>query len=160
MRSNKGQIEIMGLLLIIILVAFGVLFALYFVLSPQDDDGSQQVKESIYASSTLTTLRKTSTDCHGRAVEELLQDCARTGGSIQCPSGGNTCQKADSTIDSIITEVFTESGRDYSFRVSGAPYFADIFYGFKECPGAREAKVQSIPVGVGYAITIHLDICA
>jgi len=155
---NRGQVEIMGLLLIIVLVAAGLLFALYFVLSPGDSDSSQQVKESIFAKSTLTTLKKTSTACHDRSVEELLLDCARTGGSIRCPSGGTTCQKADAVIGEILTAAFDEIQRDYFFSIRGVPYFEDRTYG-EECPGARESDEQPIPIGVGYAITLHLDIC-
>ena len=148
----------MGLLLIVVLFAIGVLFALYFSLSP-DTGTSQEPKESILARNTVATLRKTTTDCHDRTVEELLQDCARTQGAITCSPGVNTCQKADKVIGDILKEFFDGIGRDYSLTIRNIPYFSSTVYGVKKCKGSQEADEQFIPVGIGYDVPVKLVIC-
>lgn len=158
LHRKNGQIEIMGLLLIIVLFAFGILLALYFVLSPSDTSVSQQVKESIIAGNTITSMRKTTTTCFERTVEELLEDCARTGGALQCPSGASTCNVAETVITEILDLTFDELQRDYYFTIEGATYFDSLTFGQK-CPGALESKQEPVPVGVGFDILLTLDIC-
>lgn len=158
-QHTSGQIEIMGLLLIVVLFAIGVLIALYVVLSPGDFETSNRVKDSIVAQNFLTTLRKTTTTCHDRTVEELLEDCGRTRGSIMCPGGGNTCHNADDVIETILGDFFTDINRHYYFTITNIEYFENIKYG-SECPREQEQMSDPIPLSVGgYNAKLTLSIC-
>jgi hypothetical protein len=157
--QKRGQIEIIGLLFIIILFALGILFSLYFLLGEGSAESGQQVKDSILASSTLSTLRKTSTTCYDRTVEELIEDCARTQGSLTCPDGTNTCDKADEVMTTILNSLFLDTlQRNYSMTLLGTSYFTEP-YGQESCPGELESKEEPIPVGVGFEVLIRLDLC-
>lgn len=179
MHVNKAQMELMGLAIIIVLVALGMLFALYFMLSSPPSKATEKIRETIMAANFLNTMIRTTTDCFDRDVKELLQDCAR-GGTITCPASSDrpaegTCERSDLLIDKLLSEYFTSIGRSYSFAARGATGLDDIKHscifqsgakqcqkksgaGAQQCPGEKVAKTDPIPVG-GFEIEVTVNIC-
>lgn len=159
---NKSQIEIIGLLMIVVLATMGLLFALYFVISP----AREQVittQESILAANWLNTMLGTTTECNDRSVKELLQDCA-LGGQIQCiqstdtTQGQNSCKFAQNTINTMLDKTFGSWNTKYNFFIEGTNYVTGIKFG-NDCPGEREAKTHVIPIASGLNIKITLQLC-
>ena len=87
--AKRSQMEMMGLMVIIILVALGMLFVIQFIVVKE---GSQLKKTYTYsqlATNTVNSVLKTTTSCKGQDINQLLQDCA-SGGTIDC-NGKNSC---------------------------------------------------------------------
>ena len=155
--SKKSQMEIMGLVVIIILIAIGMLFAVQFLLKNPAGKPEAAVKESIVAANFLNSMLSTTTDCYGRTVRDLLQDCALTSGATDC-SGINSCDYVSSQIEILLDRTISRWNKDYYFSISGAYDVEQIKFG-SPCPGEKEAKVHPVPVRPGFEIKLALEIC-
>ena len=153
---KKSQMEIMGLAIIFILVIFGVLFAIRFVIKKPDADIRLGFQESMLAANMLTSIRGTTTDCREATVEQLLQDCASTK-SIKC-EGMNSCKKADDVIGLMLNKTLSEWKKSYSFTITGTFDVSQITYGAGDCSGEKEVKTHPIPTRAG-TITLRLELC-
>ena len=155
-KRKKSQMEIMGLAIIFILVIFGVLFALRYVIMKPDTDIRKGFHDSTLAANILTAMRGTTTDCKDATVEQLLQDCAATK-AITCGSV-DSCAKASAVIRQILSETLEFWQRDYNFSISGAFSVSGITYGKGDCRGEKEVKTQPVPTRTG-TITLKLEMC-
>lgn len=154
--KNKGQMEIMGLAVIVVLVVLGLLFALLWMV-PEMPKAPVKARESVLAANFLNTLLGTTTECEERTVRDLLQDCALTGGIMLCERK-TSCEKSKEIIQKILDSTLEVWGKDYYFTISGSPDVKKIT--FEElCPGEREQKVHPVPVRPGFDITLLLQIC-
>ena len=87
MNTNKGQIELIGLVVIVILITLGILFMAKFSLT-DDSSNKKVIARELLAMSTMGALVKTSAFCehydyYGNPKKEyleiqneLLEDCA------------------------------------------------------------------------------------
>ena len=150
--------EIMGLAIIFILVIFGVLFALRFVLMKPETDVRKGYQQSMLAANMLTGIRGTTTDCHDATVEQLLQDCTAEK-KLSCPPNLNSCQKANNVIDHILRETLYQWQKAYSFSISGPPAVASIAFAEGDCSGEKEVKTHPVPTRAG-TITLRLELCS
>lgn len=148
--------EIMGLAIIFVLVIFGVLFAIRFVIMKPELDIRKGFQDSILAANILTASRGTTTDCKDATVEQLLQDCAAQK-AINC-GGVDSCTKASGVIGIILKETLELWQRDYNFSISGAFSVSGITFGYGDCRGEKEVKTQPIPTRAG-TITLRLELC-
>lgn len=157
-NSRKCQMEIMGLAIIMILIGLGLLFAVQFILKPSPDI-TARVKESTLAANFLNTLLSANTACQQRNIKELLQDCALTGGIIECPDG-RSCEYAKKQIKLILDDTLAVWRKDYRFNVSGSPEITPISFARGKCAGDKEVKEHPVPVKPGFNIVLKLEICA
>lgn len=157
MQNNRSQMEIMGLVIIVILVAIGMLFAIQFLMKQPAARETAAVKESTLAANFLNTLLSTTTDCYGRTMRELLQDCALTGGSTDC-FGMNSCDYAAGQIDLMLENTLGKWNKDYYFSISGAPDVEKISFGTECLSCEREGKIHPVPVRPGFEIALRLEI--
>lgn len=76
--KKRAQMEILGLVIIVILVSLGILFAVKFVVLKKPSTVRQSYVDVQLASNELNTLLKTVVDCDGRklSVTDLLKNCA------------------------------------------------------------------------------------
>lgn len=155
-KSRKSQMEIMGLAIIFILVIFGVLFAIRFVIMKPESDLRKDFQQSQLAASMLTGIRGTTTDCKDATVEQLLQDCAAEK-RITCPPNKNSCQKADDVIGHILRETLYQWKKAYNFSITG-PSVSQITYANGDCSGEKEVKTHPVPTRAG-TITLKLELC-
>jgi len=156
-RKKRAQMEIMGLAIIFILVIFGVLFAIRFVITKPESDIRMGFQESMLAANMLTAIRGTTTDCKDATVEQLLQDCASTK-AIEC-DGLDSCTKASSVIELIIMDTIEIWQRDYNFSITGPYSVSRITFGRGDCSGEKEVKTHPVPTRAG-TITLKLEICS
>ena len=159
-RAKNGQMEIMGLAIIVILVSLGVLFAVQFMLKAPPTQ-VQRAKESVLAANFLNTmLGTTDTECNKRTVRELLQDCALTGGTTHCPGGKTSCEEASGIMSMLFERTFKEWKYQYYFAMTGATSVDNPALKFgKACAGEREQKIHPLPVRPGFEISLKLEIC-
>ena len=147
----------MGLAIIFILVIFGVLFAVRFVITKPKSDIRRGFQESTLAANMLTAIRGTTTDCRGATVEQLLQDCASTR-AVEC-AGMDSCEKASRVIRHIFNNTIEVWQRAYNFSITGPFAVSGITFGQGDCSGEKEVKTHPIPTRAG-TITLRLEICS
>ncbi|MBN2112247.1 hypothetical protein JW707_04060 [Candidatus Woesearchaeota archaeon] len=155
--KRKAQMEIMGLAIIFILVIFGVLFGVRFVITKPDSDIRKGFQESTLAANMLTAIRGTTTDCNDASVEQLLQDCASEK-AIIC-EGTTSCKKAEKVIGQIFKETMEVWERSYNFSIQGTYDVSQISFGQGDCSGEKEVKTHPVPTRAG-TIVLRLEICS
>jgi len=162
--SNKGQVEIFGLVIIVILISLGLLFAV-FILTKEPTREIQRVKESIQAANFLNTMRgTTSIGCGRRTVIQLLQDCALSGpewaNAALCDNKlTSTCEMADGMISQMLDETLGKWGKDYRFFINGTEAIEQIKTQSGDCEGEREGSTKAEKVRQGLDIVLTLHIC-
>ncbi len=157
MRRVRGQMEIMGLAIIIILVSLGLLFAVQWMLKAPKEQ-VQRAKESVLAANFMNTMLGITTDCNDRTVRELLQDCALTGGITKCGEQ-TSCAFVQDILQRLFDATFKRWNTKYHFAMSGATHVEQLNFNTQPCPGEREQKKHPLPVLPGFEITLSLEIC-
>ena len=156
---KKAQIEVMGLVLIVILIAIAMLFTLQFVILKQPTGIKKIYTHSKLSSSVLNALLKTNTKCRGIDFTGLLQDCAASG-IITCPGFLNSCDYAEQEIDKTFNNTLRRWNIAFEFTVKKSAD-VDVIDPISnlDCTGERQSKIYPIPTDVGI-MTIKLDICS
>lgn len=154
----KSQMEIMGLVIIVILVGLALLFAVQFVLTKPKTDPTQQIKESTLAAHFLNTLLSTTTHCQKRSIRELLQDCALAR-DVACSVGTNSCTYAYDSIKIVLDTTLLEWHKSYLFSIKGSPEVEKITFSNGNCPKEKEVKTHPVPVKPGFDIVLKLELC-
>ena len=160
--SNRGQMEIFGLVVIVILLSIGLLFAI-IILTKTPVRDVQRVKESVMASNFLNTMMGTTSPCNKRPVRVLLQDCALSGpewvSAYTCPDGKKTCELAQEMIDDMLNKTLKKWGKEYKFFITGTDAVEKITIESSECEGEREGASRPEKVRTGLDIIVSLHIC-
>ena len=107
---KRGQMEIMGLMVIIILIIVGVLFAIKFVVLKKPTDIKKTYTQTQLASNMGTALLQTETkNCRGTTITELLTDWAEWPGqygTITCGNYKKAGIYANETIANLLNQTF------------------------------------------------------
>ncbi|MCH8004192.1 MAG: hypothetical protein IH934_06200 [Nanoarchaeota archaeon] len=150
---KKAQTEIMGLAIIVILIMIGMFFVISF-LTVDTIDYKKQFTQAELASNMLNTFLRTTSDCNGFSMTELLQDCNQDK-SIIC-YGESSCDYVSSTAQQIFMETLEKWNVDYEFKV-----FNDentLFTLGKTCINNKKSKLFPIPTDSGI-LFVKLDVC-
>ncbi|MBI5880561.1 hypothetical protein HZB90_00350 [archaeon] len=117
MRKRKSQMEIMGLMVVVILVIVGVLFAVKFVVLKKPSEVKQTYSRTQMASNFgLALMSSTTKDCRDTAIKNLLIDCAEwpeAGGTITCDDEQRSCEYVNATISTLLDNTMTKWNRRY-----------------------------------------------
>jgi hypothetical protein len=116
---KKSQMEIMGLIIMIMLVLVGILVYIFFKLG---DDGSDRLsfdeyKKTQMAQNYVNTLMDVTTTCNSLQVKNLMAECEKVSklgipSGLSCGSGRSPCEE----IEFITEATISESLRDYSYK--------------------------------------------
>jgi hypothetical protein len=169
MRSKRGQMEIFGLAIVVVLLVLGMIFMLYFV-APKGSSKSVNVYvDNKVAHSLIRSILKINTDCNNEVMDVLVRDCAifgefsPEGGSINCGTVDSPKMSCDYVIDSF-NEIFKMTldvwKKPYYFKVykddlSNSP----MFYINNPCPGEKIPGWDLVPLAPG-TLTLQLDLCS
>ncbi len=173
----RAQMEIFGIVIIIILLLMGLLFMLRF--SAQGDtreDISKQVRNKEIASNFINTFLDTRTNCKSLDIEDLVRDCAEyppangatvsscsTGGSLVCEPGVCSCSKVGNFANAIRAETLGTWKLGYELKID-YPHSSDYFtQDGREgpaalCPKGSDPAVYAVPTSAEPVI-ITLRIC-
>ncbi len=161
---RRGQMEIMGLAIIVILVSLGVLFALSIINKPTENiqHGYEQKR---LAASFLNTMLGTTTGCQKNTFRQLLQDCAgerlaKCTSDIGNIRGDNSCQYINAVLNKQVLEIaLVPENKQYYLTITGVRDI-DTPLG-KQCKGTKDQASQIIPASLGgnLPIRVTLDIC-
>ncbi len=157
--SKKAQIEIVGLLVIVILVSLVIFFSLSFRLNSSNNQAplKQDFKDAQTTGNFGTAILETTTSC-SRSVRELLSDCAFTQ-EVIC-SGQNSCQQANNTIERILSETLDLWDYNYTLTVSSDSKATTNFT--KGCDPSKTNKLTTdiTPFGTTFSsMKLMLMVC-
>jgi len=162
--KHKGQMEIMGLTIIVILIILGMLFGMK-VMSKPPVDLEQEFKAKSMSVNYLNVMLGTTSTCHKASFRELIQDCAQSG-TLSCAIEGvgylNSCDFVDFYFTDMLNQTLGSIKRKYHMHLEGSEDVQAIEIrnppDRDPCPGERTRGTQIIPSRRG-AVTIYLDLC-
>ncbi len=155
--QTKTQVEIMGLIVIVILLSVAMIFVLQFTISKKPPSIKTYSQAEI-AENMLTAMRYTSTNCSDLTISELLKKCAAQRELGVCP-GGTYCTFVEEQISDLFDQTLEQWRRPYNFTATFPPtdFVLNQFNG--SCTGERRTATHILPVpGIGI-MTIRLDVC-
>ncbi len=162
-NPRRAQMEIFGLVVIVILLAIGLLFAI-IILTKTPTRETQRVKESVQAANFLNTMMgTTSVSCAKRSARELLQNCALATsewiGATQCEGGLNTCELLHDMISTMLNQTLGTWGKNYKFFMNGTEAVDQIKAESGPCEGEREGSTRQEKIRTGLDVQLTLYIC-
>ena len=153
-RTTRGQVEMIGLIMIVIIVIVGLLIFTVYRLTNQGDDSQNRYLNKEVATNLLISIVNTDVDeCHNLSLSTILTDCARTFSVLICEEDRLSCDVANETIFNILNRTLVDWDIGFNLTVEKT----NISFVNLRC---RE-KVQGfqiLPLNPGqYEMT--LDIC-
>tara|TARA_Y100000310_G_C20583962_1_gene764445 strand:+ start:349 stop:897 length:549 start_codon:yes stop_codon:yes gene_type:complete len=159
---RKGQVEIIGLVIIVILITLGMLFALVFFINKEPPEKKVFVRKGL-AYSTVGALLQTSADCNNPAnpddvqIKDLLEACAndRFAGfnNLQCFNQDNQptniCEFTKGEIEELLEMTLGKWKKDYELNielysnvegVDPQSLFEQTIISGNGCPGERDSS--------------------
>jgi len=162
---KKGQFEILGLAIVVILVSLAVLFILRFVVLEKPTEYKKEFSQSELAANVISTMLKTANPgCHNLKFSELFQNCAEdpVNPSIQCSITHNSCGYLSAALDDLFRDSLEEWNTPFYFK-SQTNRFGEspIIEKGNQCPGEKKSKQFPIPVDPSGSTILYitLDIC-
>ena len=166
-KSTKAQMEIMGLMVIIILIIVGVLFAIKFVVLKKPTEIRQTYSRTQMASNIGTALLQSETaNCRGTSITELLTDWAEWPeqyGTITCGDYSKAGIYANKTISLILNQTLNKwrvsyQIKGYTNKAKGSELFVFNNRGCTDSvPG--ESELFFLPTDRG-VLTVKIFICS
>jgi len=159
--TNKGQLEIMGLAIVVLLISLAFLFVIQFTITNSKEEPQQLFARKQLAHNTLSTMVSTTTACLDLTVKDLIQDCMDIIQEYDCNDDGrpDSCATAEEVITTILDQTLKEWQKNYFFYIQlGQNEEMQIQNG--ECPGSKDQGVAFIPTRGGRSqITATLEVC-
>ncbi|MSR86362.1 hypothetical protein EXS74_03120 [Candidatus Woesearchaeota archaeon] len=125
---KKGQTEIIGFMVIILLLFFALIF--YFKFSASDDtDFLGETELSLEVSNLLTVIKQYSL-CEGVSLGDAIKTCAQGGGFVCDVDACDTVQQEVAQITSL------DGWEETSYMF----YIGDVLYSSRTCAGNTLAE--------------------
>jgi len=160
--------EIMGLVIVVILLIVGVLFAVKFVVLKKPSETRQTFSRTQMASNLgLALMSATTEDCRGTAIKDLLIDCAEwpeAGGTITCDDGRKSCEYVNATIGEILSQTLDVWKTRYYLTAGTSKELEDqlIYFHNLDCTADKRQPGESesffLPTNRGL-LTLRIFIC-
>jgi len=148
-KGKIGQIEIMGLMIIVVIIALALLFVVKVVFTPKDVDYNKDYETNKLVESFVNTLFQTTSACTDDVtIQELLIDCAKqpySEGSIVCDNGQGACTFANEKIAEILEKTIDQWGyaaTGYEFIVVAPPNVEVVYYASADLSSSLSGEVE------------------
>lgn len=155
--KKKAQVEMIGLIVIVILVIIGLLiFTVYKINNPSRNLQKKYMNKEIATNMLIAMTNTNVEECHDITLASLITDCARTYHSITCYDY-TSCEIANKTIYDILNKTLIDWGIGFNLTIEDT----DITFVMYGCDSTARDKVQSfqiLPLNPGQ-IEMTLDIC-
>jgi hypothetical protein len=112
---RKGQTEIMGLAIVVILVTLGLFFAVMFGPKTPSKSIVKEYSNEELSQDFVITLLNTETEC-GYDFNKLIRDCAANLQEIECYEM-SSCDYMNLTIETILNRTFYNWDSSFTFRI-------------------------------------------
>jgi hypothetical protein len=154
--NKKAQMEMIGLVVIVILITLGMLFMATFAL--KKDPQKKVFTRKGLAYSTMSAIMKTSITCeeesgitHPALGNDLLEDCAQNKDNLefcqyQC-GGVDCCQFTQDTIADLIDQTLGDWNKRFEFRSRLIPFEGAEAVEILPLEGAEAVEIP--PLGKG-----------
>ena len=162
---EKGQMEIMGLAIILILITLGGLWA---IMSMGGDESSieEEFETTSLGASFLNTFLGMDTGCANSNIWDLLRDCAQQR-RINCPGDIDpwgkgrelgSCKYINESLSYILNQTLDERASRYRFVAKGSNM--EYIGAVRDCTvlNNQVASTQHIPAG-RTPLTLEFYIC-
>jgi len=178
LSNKKSQTEIIGLAIVVILIAFGIVFMIKYMATKKPVEYQKEYSQAELASNIINTLLKTTTeDCLELSFADLYKDCGENideGGSIDCDGNTipDTCRYSQEETKDVLDGTLKAWGMNYEFIVyldevdlEDSSVWKFLLVPSIEsdvgCPGEKKSKRYSIPAPdtIYGTVYIKLDIC-
>lgn len=169
----------MGLIVIIILLAIGMLFTVNYMIKKKPSETKKSFTESQMAANIMSAILKTSTPldsndplyCSKMDFTELLQECAGFN-MIRCNNGMDSCEYANHSITKMLNSTLAKWKKPYRFRAWRVPKgterdkvdiinldCTELNIGPEKDYQQRQTKLSPVPLNPG-TLMIQFDICS
>ncbi|MFH1054015.1 MAG: hypothetical protein V1740_06375 [Candidatus Woesearchaeota archaeon] len=180
-KRRKGQMEIMGLVIIIVLLSLGMLFVVKFTILDEKESIKKPFKAKQEIANFVNAFRLTTIEeCNYASIEHLLVDCADRSLSINCDSSVIRGCTGPGSFESFIKDKFLADTLDtwnvnyrIRFFLDGGDDIitlarADVpecsnenVGGSEDAPYIKlESDVKPIPLGPGPNIFVEINVCS
>jgi len=162
MLSKKSQMEIIGVVIIVLLLSLGIVFVLKFVYKGNEVDIRQEYLESQMAANMLNAIIQINLpNCSNQQVKTLIRDCALNN-EIKCDGDVHSCTFLNNTISEILNNTLKKWHKRYKFKANvEASSNSDGFSGNieigQECQ-FYDSKYYPIAAG-SKTVNVELRIC-
>ena len=166
--AKKSQMEIVGLVIIVILISIALLFFLSFSLTRTPAEKRAYTSAQL-TSNMINTIAKTTTNCSGSTISRLYVECADMN-PVDCNRDGfkesDPCEIANRTISEFFEQTLIEWQKRFRFRVfipsTEAGEEDTVFYimehEFSLCTGDIDSEQYYLPTGYGL-LYMQINIC-
>lgn len=171
---KRGQLEMIGLAIVVILLTLGLLFVLKFIVLKKPSTLRQEVTESQMASNLIGSMLKTTTHCKEMTIGELIQDCGNwydveakqvvcdkdIQGNVLTSGQRISCKFLNETLEVILAGTIQKQRRNFDFRIfrNKDEYGWITRYNQSACNGPKESKRYPLPLEAG-TVWVKFDIC-
>ena len=161
--AKKSQMEIVGLVVIVILISIALLFFLRFNLGKSATEKRTYTSAQL-ASNLVNTVAKTSTNCSLLTISELSILCAN-GDYVYCDEERiieyDSCEIANNTLDIIFINTLEQWNKKYKFQIF-IPEEPDYPLYTRQnqypCAGNIQTETYYLPTGRGL-LYLRLNLC-
>ena len=159
--------EIFGLMIVVILLIIGVLFAVKFVVLKKPPEVRQSFSRTQLTSNLGIALMDATTEaCRGTALKDLMTDCAEwpeIGGTITCEGGTLSCSYMREAIQQILNSTVNVWQVKYEIKAGTSKKAEDQIFYFsnRECTSNMPGNSESffLPTNRGL-LTMNIFICS
>ncbi len=156
MVKKRAQLEMIGLVVIVIIVITALLiFTVYKISNPSKNIQKRYMNKEIATNLLIAMTNTDVRECYNLSLASLITDCARTYHSISCYDN-TSCEIANKTIYDILNRTLMDWGVSFNLSVENT----NLSFVNLGCTSRRE-KVQSfqiLPLDPGQ-VEMILDIC-
>ena len=149
---KKAQIEIVGLTVIVVILAVGLVIALTFILRPKIDTLEDQ-RQNIRATALLNTLIETNTDIQANTNKQRLKEVIK-----ECYPDAVACENA--LKEPILNKIF--KNQDYFLIIKQEPDDPLMIKSHNDLQNCLGNKIVTDPVVIVASpkMTVTLIICS
>ena len=169
MKTHKNaQMEVMGLVVIVMIVTVALLFVLFFMTKDKGDNTAKSFDSDLHSYNTISAILQANTPCRDLKISDILQECASFDQPmpIDCVPLGNEghCEYAQDQIFLALNKSLDYINEEYKFYVytESEPnnYKVDIGSDNAEAACAKSKSSATQPVRYsGGNLFVALDIC-
>jgi len=120
MKLRKAQLEILGLVIIVMLILLGIVFAIkYVVLAPPSSLRQDFLKTQLAANMISSMLSTTTNECYSDTdITDLIIDCYKIPSNrMICENNKQSCEYLSDTIEHMLDATLKKWNKNYEFLI-------------------------------------------
>ncbi|MCK4669921.1 MAG: hypothetical protein KAT43_01865 [Nanoarchaeota archaeon] len=162
---KKAQMEIMGMVVIVLILVVAMMFVLFFATQEKPGEGIKDFDDKLYSFNTLSAVLHTNVPFRSLQMQSVIEMCMWNDIWVGQAHTMSPCEYASAGIATMLSHSLSYIGQDYHFYVSTNtdPDFYKIDVKSSTDPALCAGDIQSATQPLTYAggtMYIVLDICS